>query len=209
MFATLAYNSGQEISYESLSSTSGIAKNTIKRYIEYLEAAFLLVTVQRLDQNAKRFKRKVTQKVYLTNPSMRAALFEPVSGDDKATGSLVETAIFSQWMHSLEMKNIHYARWKGGEVDIVFLHPANQRALWAVEVKWSDRYVEHFEELPQFKEFCIRNRVRSAKVTTKTESANRVADEIPIDFIPSSLYCYTVGKNTVGFETERRMQHTP
>jgi hypothetical protein len=34
-------------------------------------------------------------KVYLTNPSMRAALFGTIEEGDEAMGSLVETAIFT------------------------------------------------------------------------------------------------------------------
>jgi len=40
LFTTLAYNTGNEVSLENLSKSSGVAKNTIKRYLEYLEAAF-------------------------------------------------------------------------------------------------------------------------------------------------------------------------
>jgi uncharacterized protein len=68
LFTTLAYNTGNEVSFEGLSKSSGVAKNTIKRYLEHLEAAFLIRRVDRVDQNAKRFKRAVNFKVYLTNP---------------------------------------------------------------------------------------------------------------------------------------------
>jgi len=75
LFTTIAYHSGQEISLESLASSSGVAKNTISRYLECLEAAFLIVRVQRVDDNGRTFQRMRQFKVYLTNPSMRAALF--------------------------------------------------------------------------------------------------------------------------------------
>ena len=75
LFTTLAFNTANEISLGELAQNSGVAKNTIKRYIDYLEAAFLIKIVHRVDHNAKRFKRANFFKVYLTNPSMRAALF--------------------------------------------------------------------------------------------------------------------------------------
>jgi len=54
---------------------------------------------------------------------MRAALFAPLGADDEAMGNMAETAIFSQWFHSDQIANIHYARWKNGrqdrEVDLV------------------------------------------------------------------------------------------
>ena len=61
--------------------SSGVAKNTIKRYIEYLGAAFLIKVVHRIDESARRFRRARWFKIYLTNPSMRAALFSPVKPD--------------------------------------------------------------------------------------------------------------------------------
>lgn len=70
LFTTLAYNTGNEVSLDALAKSSGVAKNTIRRYLEYLEAAFLIKMVERIDQNAKRFKRAMSFKVYLTNPSM-------------------------------------------------------------------------------------------------------------------------------------------
>jgi uncharacterized protein len=40
LFNALAYQTGNEVTLEGISQSSGVAKNTIKRYIEYLEAAF-------------------------------------------------------------------------------------------------------------------------------------------------------------------------
>lgn len=75
LFASISYNSGQEVSLEALSSNSGVAKATLSRYLEYLEAAFLIVRVMRVDDTGRSFKRVRQFKVYLTNPSMRAALY--------------------------------------------------------------------------------------------------------------------------------------
>ncbi len=81
LFTALAYNTGQEISLDSLSQNANVAKNTIQRYIDYLEAAFLITRVRRIDEKAQRFQRQRNFKVYLTNPSMRAALFGPLPDD--------------------------------------------------------------------------------------------------------------------------------
>ena len=99
LFTALAYNTAGEVSLEALASRSGVAKNTLKRYIDTLEAAFLVKVVHRIDRSARRFQRAASFKVYLTNPSMRAALFAPVAADDEAVGDLAETAVFSQWFH--------------------------------------------------------------------------------------------------------------
>ena len=173
LFTALAFNTGKEVSLEELSKNSGVAKNTIKRYIEYLEAAFLIKLVHRIDRNAKRFRRANFFKVYLANPSMRAASFSPLKADDPAIGALTETAIFSQWFHQEFV--LYYARWSDGEVDIVGISPATQKAAWAVEVKWSDRHCENFSELKHVIGFCRSNGLDSVRVTSRTKTVSSAA----------------------------------
>ena len=45
LFTTLAYNTAEEVSLENLSRSSGATKPTLRRYLEYLEAAFLIKIV--------------------------------------------------------------------------------------------------------------------------------------------------------------------
>ena len=197
LFTTLAYNTGNEVSLEGLSQSSGVAKNTIKRYLEYLEAAFLIKRVERIDQNAKRFKRAMCFKVYLTNPSMRAALFGQLDSDSEAMGALTETAIFSQWQHNQQIE-LYYARWNTGEIDIVFLNGVNQKPAWAVEVKWSDRPYKARGELDNCVDFVKRNPsiIEPLKITTRTSSdENVVYKDVHFEFCPASLYAYILGVN--------------
>jgi len=194
LFTTLAFNTAQEISLEVLSKHSGVAKNTIKRYIEYLEAAFLLKVVHRIDRNSKRFIRANFFKVYLTNPSIRAALFSPVGADDQAMGALAETGIFSQWFH-VQISHF-YARWNEGEVDMVSLD-SRQKPSWAVEVKWSDRYIQKPHEMKSLLQFCKANNLTSVTATSRKLTADIKIGDLTINFVPASIYCYTVGYNLI------------
>lgn len=197
LFTTLAYNTGNEVSLEKLSQSSGVAKNTIKRYLEYLEAAFLIRRVERIDQNAKRFKRAMCFKVYLTNPSMRAALFGQVDAESPAMGALTETAIFSQWQHGGQT-NLYYARWNTGEVDIVYLDVTEQKPLWTVEVKWSDHPFTARDELDNCVEFVMKNPMEDEEflVTSRTiQDSNVIYKGVAFEFRPASLYAYEVGAN--------------
>lgn len=193
LFTTLAFNTAGEVSLEELSKKSGVAKNTIKKYIEYLEAAFLIKVVHRMDRAGKRFQRANYFKVYLSNPSIRGALFSLVDQEDEAMGHLTETAIFSQWFHNSEQPM--YARWSGGEVDLVWRDKGNRKIGWAVEVKWSDRFYENPGELKSLLEFAKTNKLKDVTVTTRTITGHRKVDGIDIEFIPSSVYCYTLGHN--------------
>lgn len=172
LFVHIAFRSGNEFSYESLSTEAGIKKETIKKYLEYLEAAFLIKVVNRIDQNAKRMQRVTSFKIYLTNPSLRCALFTPISEDDEFIGSMVETAVFSQWIQGGKT-DFFYANWaKGrskGEVDIVWIDMATQKAISVAEIKWTDRFVENPTELKSLYSFLSLNpNVKKIFVTSKT-----------------------------------------
>jgi predicted AAA+ superfamily ATPase len=198
-FTYIAYNTGNEFSYETMSKESGIQKDTLKKYLEYLEAAFLIKVLNKVDINAKKLKRVTSFKVYLTNPSLRTALFSPISESDQEMGNMVETAILSQWMHR-ENLNLNYARWKDkkeGEVDLVLLDDKNFKPVWGIEIKWSNRYFEKTNELKSMMQFCNNNKLTGALVTTINQEGNKTFQEIEFTFLPAALYAYNVGVNTL------------
>lgn len=201
LFTMLAYNTGQEVSLEKLSQGSGVAKNTIQRYLDYLEAAFLIVRLRRIDESARRFTRQRSFKVYLTNPSMRAALFGPVTEDHPAMGALAETAAIGQWLHSAEFRHLHYARWPDGEVDLVRLDAASQRPLWAYDVKWSDRHATRTEELGSLVAFARKNGLRVVGASTRTVQRTMREGDVEIRLFPLPLHAYTVGRMTASEPT--------
>jgi len=195
LFTYIAYNSGSEMSLEGISQNSGVAKNTIKKYIIYLEAAFLIKVIHRIDQNGKKFKRANFFKIYLTNPSLRSALFSPIDRNDEFMGNMVETAIFAQWQHSQDSP-LYYSRWNSGEIDIVSLN-SKQKPDWCVEIKWSNRFAEKPFELKNVKLFCGKHNLVLVIVTTIDIEKTIDHDGIVYDFLPASQYCYTVGKNLI------------
>lgn len=196
LFTTIAYNSGAEFSLETLCRQSQVPKNTLKKYIEYLEAAYLIKQVKRIDQSGKRFKRDNFFKIYLTNPSLRSALFSPITFTDEMMGSMVETAIFAQWMHR-DWFTPWYARWSNGEVDMVGLNDATLKPLWALEIKWTNRYFEAPKELKSLHKFCMGNDLCSPIVTTIDKEGEQVYQGLTIQYLPASSYAYTVGRNTL------------
>jgi predicted AAA+ superfamily ATPase len=196
-FTTLVYYCGNEVSLESLSTTSGVNKLTLKKYLEYLEAAFLIKSISKIDDCARKFKRQTNYKVYLTNPSLRSALFSPLSATDDAFPHMVETAIFAQWMHRIYFTP-WYARWKDGEVDLVGLDDKKLKPLWAVEIKWSNRPFENpYDELKSLLYFCGKNNLKNAIVTTIDKEGLKLINGVEIMFVPSSIYTYIVGYRSI------------
>ena len=200
LFMTLAYNTAEEVSLETLSRGSGVTKPTLKRYLEYLEAAFLIKVVRRIDHSARRFKRATRFKVYVTTPALRCGLFGPVTADHAAMGALAETAVFAQWFHA--GVDLHYARWRTGrsegEVDIVRLD-RRQAPYWCLDVKWSDRPGRKPDELTSLAEFAKRHPDATVLVTTRTleRSVSPWAGSGSLQVIPTSLYCCLVGRAAI------------
>lgn len=208
LFAMIAFNSGGEFSYESLSQNTGVKKETLRKYIEYFEAAFLLKKIHRTDDTAKRYQREHVFKLYLTNPSLRCALFQPITLTDREIGTMVETAVFAQWIPRLGT-NICYAGWRVGrqamgEVDIVGVNEARQKPDWAVELKWTDRFYENPSELTALRAFMGTNGLTQALVTTQSQSGLMSLPWGNLQFIPTACYAYIVGRNTL-FRTKAGM----
>lgn len=200
LFTMIAYHSGSQFSYEGLSKDSGVKKDTLRKYIEYLEAAFLIRKIRRSDDTAKSYKREMLFKLYLTNPSLRCALFQPIDEQDEFIGNMVETAVYAQWIP--RNVNIAYANWnegkKKGEVDIVGINSARQKPDWAVEVKWTDKPFFHpNEELKSLESFMKKNDLSYALVTSVSEFGMKKMSYGNLQFMPVACYAYTVGENTL------------
>jgi predicted AAA+ superfamily ATPase len=197
LFSVLAYNTGNEISLEGISQSGGPSKPTIKKYIEYLESAFLIIKVPRIDENCRSFKTERNFKIYLNNPSMRAALFRPVKETEpEMIGHLTESAIFSQWQHDNALTDMRYARWKNqGEVDMVYIEPGSQKPRWAGEIKWSDRIEGDATSSMQFIIEKHAKDIKTAFITTRTLYKEIELGGMKVGLVPSACYCYSVGRN--------------
>ena len=201
LFTMIAYHSGSQFSYEGLSKDSGVKKDTLRKYIQYLEAAFLVKKIRRADDTAKSYRREMLFKLYLTNPSLRCALFQPITDNDEVIGNMVETAVYAQWIP--RNANIAYANWnegnkKKGEVDIVGINDAQQKPYWAVEVKWSNKpFANPYSELKSLETFMRTNGLTHAIVTSISETGKKDMAYGCLQFMPVACYAYTVAENTI------------
>ena len=127
-------------------------------------------------------------------------MFQPISEQDNEIGDMVETAVYAQWIPRQGV-SIRYANWKigklQGEVDIVGLNIARQKPDWAVEIKWTDRFFDHPNELVSLKYFMEKNKMSYALVTSISKSGSIKIDNLALQFIPVACYAYIVGENTM------------
>ncbi|MCY3985792.1 MAG: ATP-binding protein [Candidatus Dadabacteria bacterium] len=197
LFTTLVHNTGQEVHLQGISKDSNVAKGTISRYLEYLEAAFLIKRVSRVDRNAKKFKREHKFKVYLTNASMYPALFGTLERDNRTVlGKLVETAVFSHYFHLAEYsEKPYYAGWRNGEVDLVTMDTTG--VTMAVEVKWSDRPFKNSSEIKGLLDFAEEHKLtafESLICCTLSKNGIKQYGNREILFFPTSIFCFMLGQ---------------
>ncbi|SMD32888.1 hypothetical protein SAMN04488029_1248 [Reichenbachiella faecimaris] len=190
-FNVLSYRTGEILDYKKVSQETKTDNKTIKKYIKYLEAAFLIKVLHRVDISAKRFKNITQFKVYLTNPSLYTGLFGRIKDIDERFPHLVETAVYAQYLHR-EHEFLRYANWKSGkdegEVDLIQVSNNFQDVQWAVEFKWSDS-----PKAGKLKQFMSKNNLRKGVITSKT----KFEDYDDLLIVPNSIYAYVVSKNAL------------
>jgi hypothetical protein len=129
-------------------------------------------------------------------------VFSPLEPTDEGVGFMVETAIFSQWLH--RHFNIPcYARWNSGEVDMVVVHPKNGKPKWAIEIKWTNKPFNHIEELKTLISFCEKHNITDSFVTTLDKWGVKKYKDVSINFVPSAVYAYNVGYNTIKLNMQK------
>ena len=196
-FSYLSFHTGSVQSYETLSRGAGLTKHVIGNFLHYLEDAFLVVRHDRIDVNASSLQRATQFKLYLSNPSLRAAMFQTVRDPTEPSfGHVVETAVSAQLGLGSERTSWRYANWKAGriqgEVDFVRLHPGTQRPDRCLEVKWSDGPYDHVSELDKAVDFVRRNKLTRLFATTRTQQGVRRSGDVEIVYVPTSLFAYAM-----------------
>lgn len=196
LFGLLAFNTAREVSMDDLAKATGIAKNTLRKYLDYLEQAFLIRRINRVDRDAQRFQRQVFFKVYLTSPSLYAALFAPVPPNDQSFERLAETALVSQWLGSEALENLYYASWRGGAVDLLTLHPETGKPDHVYDLDWTNKYVRTETRPDQMVSFVRENNAKAtAYVLTGSVARGATMKGVDITLAPIALYTYWIERD--------------
>jgi len=200
LMTRLALESGLETSIENLSKDMNVAKNTLRKYLEFLESAYLIKRIWRIDGNGKRFQRQTRFKVYLTSPSMRAGLTGPAAAGDDAMARLAETAVLSQFMHSPIFQRLFYAFWKKGRkhkhVSLVEMPLEGLTPVKCIELDWTNLAIARpHDVLADMLEFLDENKPTTpSKILTRNMSGKRFVGDHEIGFMPVAVWGYAVGQ---------------
>lgn len=139
LLRALAYQIGQEVSYQELSRSFGLSIQTIESYIDILEKAFIVFRLCPYVRN-KRAGLKRTRKVYFWDTGLRNALINNFDTLDVRPdkGALFENYFISE-MHKKsitygEHKNFYFWRaYDGEEIDLI---EEKDGKVLAYECKW-------------------------------------------------------------------------
>ena len=141
LVTALAFQIGNEVSYNELSQLLGVDKNTIAVYIELLEETYVIYRLKPYSEN-QRNEIKTQRKIYFYDTGVRNAVignFNPMAlRNDK--GVLWENFVINERKKYLEyhQQNIQSYFWRtrqGGEVDLL---EKQGDKLHAYEIKWTD-----------------------------------------------------------------------
>lgn len=138
----LALQIGSEVSYHELSQTIGADKDTVKKYIDLLEKAFIIYRVNALNRNVRNEIKK-SKKIYFYDNGIRNALIGNFKSFDIRTdkGALWENFIITERIKHLNYSGFYgnYYFWRTTQQQEIDFIEEQDGALSAYEFKTSER----------------------------------------------------------------------
>jgi predicted AAA+ superfamily ATPase len=157
----LAMQIGSEVSYGELSTQLGIANQTVQRYVDLLEKAFIIVRVNQFKRN-QRVEVGRLRKVFFTDLGIRNSVinnFNPIENRTDA-GQLWENFNFIERMKHLTKNNrsVQSYFWRNNDQNEINLIEDENSTLRAYEFKFKNNkrvkipksFVEQYPELESF-----------------------------------------------------------
>lgn len=137
LLKALALQIGSEVNYSELANTIGLSKNTVERYINLLEKAFIIFSLKALSRNVRNEIKK-GRKIYFYDCGIRNAVtgnFSPIDVRcDK--GALWENYIISERMKFISDDKTPYFWRTVQQQEIDYIEEENDY-FNAYEIKWN------------------------------------------------------------------------
>lgn len=141
----IAYQIGNEVSYDELGKQLGLSRNTVEKYLDLLAKTFVIYQLPAYSTN-KRKEISKNSKWYFTDNGIRNAIINDfrVLSLRQDTGSLWENFLISERMKKRNNSNEYasYYFWRsynGQEIDLIEEHNGT---ITAFEFKWADKKVK-------------------------------------------------------------------
>lgn len=142
LLEALALQLGSEVNYHELSQVVGADKNTVEKYIDLLEKAFVVFKMPAFNRNV-RTELKKGKKVYFYDCGIRNAIIGNFNGLSRRTdtGALWENYFIMERIKYMAYRGIdakHYFWRTIAQQEIDFLEEAEGNMM-AVECKWNEK----------------------------------------------------------------------
>lgn len=164
LWSMIAHQNGQLTNFTAIGNALGLSYNTIKRYLDFMEGAFLITQLQPFIPNSSK-KLVKAPKVYIRDTGILHSLIEVKSYDQLqghiALGASWETYVIAQLrsclsdQHSLYFYRTH----AGAEIDVVIT--VAELPVATVEIKYSTSpsltkgYYSALEDIGVAKNFVV------------------------------------------------------
>jgi predicted AAA+ superfamily ATPase len=149
LLKALALQIGNEVNYHELSQVVEADKNTVEKYIDLLEKAYVVFKMPALNRNVRNEIKK-GKKVYFYDCGIRNAIinnFNPVRSRVDA-GVLWENYVISERMKFLKYNNIAADQyfWRTTQQQEIDLIEERDGGFYAYECKWNEKAKSRFPE---------------------------------------------------------------
>ncbi len=140
LLRALAFQIGSEVSYNELSRTLQVDKNTVANYLNLLEKAFVIFRLQPFSRNL-RGEIMTNRKIYFYDTGIRNSIIANFNllDERKDKGALWENFIISERIKSLDYRRIYHNRffWRTREKQEIDYIEERDGKLFASEIKWN------------------------------------------------------------------------
>lgn len=207
MFRHIAQHNGRELKKNDIAMVSGLDKETVASYLNYLCEAFLVRTVHRSGNKLKRLQIDAGTKYMLEHASHSSALHgNPISSQSEF-GHIVEATVFTQTLPPAE-NEINYAHYERGskkyEIDMVHRFGRSEDVTRLTEVKWSDHRANLSAAAENLVHFAKKikgkydKRLDGCYCTTKSTYPDDLDVTGRTRFMPTAQYCLLLGMEIFG-----------
>jgi predicted AAA+ superfamily ATPase len=201
-FIYLCMHNGNIQELKTISNNLGINVATVQNFINLLEAAYLLYRIPPFG-NGKEILR-ARYKCYLSDPAIAPAILmkgKSILEDATYLGKLVENAVLVHLKAHSVTSQLQFSYWKDSrskELDLVLQVPDQ---LIPFEVKYQSTQFED-KDVPGLVNFCKDKGALYGYILTKAASdigelQGSKNKSFKIMKIPSSIFCYWLGKSEI------------
>ncbi len=142
LLALLAFQIGQEVSFNELANSLDINLRTVERYLDLLEKSFIIFNVRGFSRNLRKEVTK-TSRYYFYDNGIRNAIISNFNSLDRRDdmGQLWENFLFMERLKKRTYTGIYantyfWRTWDQKEIDLV---EERENKLFGYEFKWGDK----------------------------------------------------------------------